>query len=98
MHTFDRLFSADEGPSQLMIALQLLHDLLAGIEIPCDIGCIPRIRVGYGHLDIAGIRIGVPVGNDVEPCVQRRDDDYPQGDHHGHRVAHQTNDIAKEDA
>gem|GEM_PF-3146750 len=96
LHAFQRLFLADEPPPQLVVFLELAHDLLAGVEIADQIVAGALVVVGHGDLKVAGGRIRIPVGENVEPRVQRRDDGHAERHHQSDRIAQNPDEITRE--
>ena len=88
---------ADETPSELTVRLELGDGLLAGVEMTDQRGGGAFVLIGYGDLNIAGIRVRIPVGQDVAPCVQRGDDGHAHGDDECHRIPEDPFHITKED-
>ena len=60
-------------PAQIVIFLHLVQDLLPRVQGTLLV-LRPHVIVGYRYLDIDGIAVRVPVGRDIEPRIQRRDD------------------------
>ena len=61
---------AYETPSELMVLLKLVDGLLASVEMADQRGGCALVLVRHSDLDVARVRVRVPVGEDIAPCVQ----------------------------
>ena len=66
------LFVAHKPPAELVVMFELYDHLLAGIEMANQIIGGAAVLIGDGDLQVAGGGIRIPVGKDVEPCIQGR--------------------------
>ena len=95
-HAVEGVRLADETPAELMIGPEFANGLRARVEVSDERGIGTEILVGHGHLDVAGVGVRVPVGEDVAPCVQRRNQGYAAGHDQRHGTLHDASDIARE--
>ena len=79
-----------------MIVFELSDDLPAGVEMAGQVVRGAPVLVGDGDLQVVGGGIRIPVGEDVEPCVQRRDDRDAHRHHQGDGIAQDTREITQE--
>ena len=82
-----RLLILQEDPAHLIVGLKPLHHQLADVQVQTqDLAAL--VLAGHSHLNVAGGggAVGVPVGEDVEPCVQERHQTQAQHDHHSHHT------------
>ena len=57
---------------------------------------VAEVGAGQRDLHVPGVRIGVPVGVDVDPGVERRQNEHRQQDHDREEVGEQSPYIAEE--
>ena len=90
------ILGVEEGPAQLGVLLQLLANHVAGVDLAhvTDLCALVVYDDGDGHG--GGVLVGVPVGEDVEPRVQGRDDGNAKGDYDGHGVLEEPPEVPLE--
>ena len=59
----------------------LFNRLPTVIDIRAVLCRVARIRAGQGDLDVAGVGVGIPVGVDVHPGIERRQNQHRKYDH-----------------
>lgn len=96
-HALLGLLRIREDPAQVVVLLEFVDRLLAGVEFAREFGLHARILVGDCDLDALGATVGVPVRLDVVPGVQGRNDAHTDGDDHRHWIVQQAEHIALED-
>ena len=65
----------DEIPPELVVVAQLLDDHVAKVNRTRKIARRPRVLVYHANTQIAGVTVGVPEADDIEPRVKGRQDD-----------------------
>ena len=96
-HALLGLLRIREDPAQVVVLLEFVDRLLAGVEFAREFGLHTRILVGDCDLDALGATVGIPVRLDVVPGVQGRNDAHTDGDDHRHWIVQQAEHIALED-
>ena len=91
------LFGVYNGPTQLVVILELVDNLIASVELAHQIVGSALVVVGDSDFNVLGIPIRIPVGNDVVPRIQRWNDADADGDDKRNGIAEQSLDIALED-
>ena len=94
----DALFSIggriDESPAQLVVLLELIDDFIARVELAHQVVLGALVVIGDGDLDALGVSIRIPVGHDVVPGIQRRNNAHTKGNHQGDGVHKQSLNVA----
>ena len=74
-------------PAHLVVAFQAVQHHGPDVQLQAQ-QLIALILAGNGHADIGrGVgAVGVPVGKNVEPCIQARNQAQAHDDHHGHHA------------
>ena len=85
-------------PAHLVVAFQTVQHHGADVQLQAQ-QLIALVLAGNGHPDVGrGVRtIGVPVGENVEPGVQARDQAQAHDDHHGHHAGADALPVGPED-
>ncbi len=82
-----------------MVGAQRAHHRLTDVDAHRDeLRFVPGIHIGHGDLQRFGVAVGIPARRDVEPRVERGNDDQPHRHDHGDHVARCVAQVAFEDA
>ena len=88
----------DEIPPELVVVVQLLDDHVAKVNLTRKIARRPLVLVHHADAQIAGVAVGVPKTDDVEPRVKGRQDDEREHDDDRRRCFQNAKEIAFENA
>ena len=88
----------DEIPPELVVVVQLLDNHVAKVNRTRKIARRPRVLVYHANTQIAGVTVGVPEADDIEPRVKGRQDDERKHDDNRRRRFQDAKEIAFENA
>ena len=98
VHAVDGLLLAvRDDPVYRGAFAQVCYNIIALVDLFAAVGHIALIHRGHGNRNIARIAVGVPVGIDIEPCVQTRQDHYGYRHNEGEEMPADGLDVPSED-
>ena len=84
-HLGQRRLLVGEVPIQLIVALQLVHDLRSQVKRSCELGGASFVLVHDADAHAAGVVVGIPEAQHVVPGVQRGKHQQREADNEGLR-------------
>ena len=96
-HGLGRLVRVHELPAQLVVVVQLVHELSTHVEVARKLRVRAAVLVDHGDLEVFRIFIGIPERAHVEPRVERRRDKDADGDDPYRRRAPHAREISVDD-
>ena len=87
-----------ERPSELVVFGKAVAHHGACVDVPHAGYLCAFVLYDHGDRHGRGVGVGIPVGEDVNPGIERRNDADAYGDDDGDGAAHDAADVASEDA
>ena len=90
------LVVTDELPVKLVVAMQLVDDHLADVDMAGKFAVGTLILIHDANVQMPRALVGIPESKHVVPGIERRQDEQRDDDHHRGRNLQQAQDVAFE--